>query len=101
MLTYKKFTDANQLDIHECPFCGVVCEVERGKDRPKITGWASAMSWHGTPNPYDLFQCPNNDTKWHETLLTYHEELNKTKSPRLRKLILEDISDLLTTGDSK
>jgi hypothetical protein len=95
MVKYNKITTVEEIDIHRCPFCDAVCCVERNKIRPKITGMASSMHWHGTPQIYDEFSCPNNNIKWHKTLMEYHEELNETKSPRLKKLILEDISDLL------
>ena len=93
-MDYKKITKAGVFEILKCPFCGEVCEVERNKIKPKITGIVSAMHWNSVPNPYDEFQCPNNNTRWHKTIMEYYEELDRTKSPSLRELILKDISDL-------
>ena len=90
---------AGSVQEHRCPVCDSICTVERDKVRPRISGWASAMAWHGIPEHYDLFHCPNNGEGWHCRAMEYQEELKRTKSPSVRALIERDIEEALSEGD--
>lgn len=83
---YRDFQDSPET-MH-CSVCGSECTVERGVWVP----WRKYQRVYGLK---DIFTCPHNEEKWHSRAIMLLVERQRSRSPRLRELILLDVVDLL------
>jgi hypothetical protein len=80
---------------YSCPICKDECNAAYSQKRPPINSWASSIAWAGVPENYDEFKCPNSEELWHKQVSRLMQERIETSSPSLRKLISEDIEEIL------
>ena len=75
-----------------CQVCGLECAVERNISYER-------SSLYAPPNPYDDFKCLNWREKWHFKAENLIREYGSIKSPSLRRLILNDVLDILKKNE--
>ena len=86
--------EPNTVDTLNCKVCDSICDVKRNAFGP--TGHLSAMS--GNHVLHDRFICPNVGKSWHNLAYKLKREANNTFSESLRKLITQDLNDVLNQG---
>lgn len=87
------FSKPDELLVQHCPTCGDEMDVERGSVGP--TGWCEAMAGRG--HRHDKFCCPNAQLAWHAQAVRLRKEAANTASETVRKLIHEELDELLRT----
>lgn len=85
----------DSVDEVYCEVCGSLCDVERNV--LGATGWAEAMGKH--KHFHDRFICPVNETETdsgpHGQIYRLREEIKKCPSPSVRKLMENDLQEML------
>jgi len=87
------YTAPGKHDKMSCRVCADEMEAHRNVNGP--TNFASAMAKHKTL--HDAFYCPNAGKAWHNQAIALKEEMEKTASTRLAKLLREELGDVLKT----
>ena len=86
------FEKPNTVERLKCKVCDSVCNVNRNAYGP--TGHLSAMS--GNLVLHDHFYCPNIGKQWHDSALDLVQEIDRTQSNRVKKLITKDLCKVLS-----
>ena len=87
----------NKVIVMECNVCGDLCHVER--NRKGIRRWTAGMA--GMFESHDWFQCPNVEQPWHMRVLQLMDEMEKTASTKISKILRREIDRLLLEYYSK
>lgn len=79
-----------------CPICTQVMKAQRDCTGP--TGWAEAIAQRG--HPHDTFTCVNYAEDWHQQLVKLRQYKDTIPSAAVRKLVEEEMSQILDTKQS-
>jgi hypothetical protein len=84
-------TDLGVAEDKICRVCGAACDVQRSVYGPlRFTeGLTTRHQYH------DRFVCPHADAPWHRQALRLAQEIHATASPRLARLIQQDLDEVL------
>lgn len=74
-----------------CPVCGTRCDVRRGVMGP--TCLADAVFRRS--RLHDEHACPHAGQPWHDRAVSLQQEIERCPSPRVSKLVRQDLDDLL------
>lgn len=86
----------NVIEKLDCGICGEDMPVERGV--MGATGFAEAMAHRS--HLHDSFRCKNIDEQWHLQVDSLQEEIQATRSNKIRTILREEISEILKTRKS-
>ena len=84
-------TDPASNEVKHCRICGTRCEVEVYSHG--ATSFASAVKREY--GYHDKHTCPHAEEAWHVEALDLFQELEGTKSKRVRALIRADLDELV------
>jgi len=85
------YTEPGEYDAMYCNVCGADCSAKRNVSNP--TGYMEAMA--RSEHLHDLFVCPHRDEEWHARALRLVKEIENTESETLRKILRQDLMNLL------
>ncbi len=83
--------DPGTVKTAECGICGKQMNVKRNV--LGATSWAESMG-HGK-HLHDSFTCPNLNKDWHEKIVSLKCEAHNTASDKIKKILKEEIAELL------
>lgn len=89
------FPDPGTVKEAHCGICNEKMDVKRNVYGP--TQWAMAVS--GRKRMHDSFMCPNYNKTWHKRVVDLKTEKYQTTSRKLRRLINEEIREILKTRE--
>jgi len=72
-----------------------VCETECRVERNRFGYTCSAAAMVKVKRYHDRFLCPYSHTEWHEQALAIMMEIEQTASPRLVRLLQQDLKAIL------
>jgi len=89
MTSYALFADPNTMPSEvACDVCGAECAVEHAV--------ACYRPWTRGRARWDRATCPRGSAEWHDTVERMRCEADATASARVRRLIDQDIEEILT-----
>jgi hypothetical protein len=81
----------------KCKVCGTVCDVKRNCKGMKSMGAAMA----GMLNEHDQFTCPRSADEWHVRARKLMEEIARTPSKILARIMQDKLEELLKESLNK
>ena len=84
----------------KCRTCGSVCNAERNRPGADFHTYAYYLILAQTPIPphldkHDRFMCPHVNDSWHVNATNLRDQINKSLSPSLQKIMEDDLKQII------